>query len=77
MNVILDQQFREVIKAALAEQGLSRAELARRMNVSHVTVSLYLNGKISPGVGVIEKFCDALGLEPRLEVTVKKIPQPA
>lgn len=77
MNVILDAQFREGVNAALAEKGWTRSELARRLGMSPPTVTQYLNGQISPGVGIIEKFCAALDLEPHLELAPKKVSVPA
>lgn len=65
-NVIIQDDFRRLIRDEMKSQGLTQIQLADRMGVKQATVSQYLSGKISPGPDVIEKFCKALGKVPRL-----------
>lgn len=68
MNVVLQQQFRNIINHEIERLGWSRARLAREMGVKPVYVSNYLNGDKNPGDDVKERFFTALGLQPRLTV---------
>lgn len=44
----------------LAERGITRSELARRLGVSRQTVGQYLNGKHAPGIDKIEAIANVL-----------------
>lgn len=60
----LPQRFRENVCRIMADQGITRADLARKMDVPPQYVTNYLNGKASaPGLDVVSKFADGLGLE--------------
>jgi transcriptional regulator with XRE-family HTH domain len=66
--VILQEDFKRLVNEQLAEQKITRADLARRMNKPPQFVTNYLNGDTSPGPDVIEKFFSALGCSVRLSV---------
>lgn len=68
MNVILQQQFRDLINSELSRLDWSRARLGREMGVPASYVSKYLNGDVDPGDDVKEKFFSALGVSPRLTI---------
>ncbi|WP_197441350.1 helix-turn-helix domain-containing protein [Thalassoglobus neptunius] len=60
--MVLQENFRQLIKSELARQGISQAELARRMGIAPPVVNKYLMGKTCPGLDVVEKFLVALNL---------------
>ena len=60
--MVLQEEFRRIVKDELARQGMPQSELARRMGISQSTVNQYLTGKFCPGLDVVEKFFNALGL---------------
>jgi transcriptional regulator with XRE-family HTH domain len=64
MDVTLQERFRENVNHLLVEKCISRSELARMMNAKPQYVTDYLNGRISPGLNVIVRFADALGVDP-------------
>jgi transcriptional regulator with XRE-family HTH domain len=66
MQLILQKQFRDIIEHELDRRKMRRSELARAMNVAPQMVTDYLNGRRDPGPEVIEKFFNALDLEPKL-----------
>ncbi|TWT49056.1 helix-turn-helix protein [Thalassoglobus neptunius] len=72
--MVLQEEFRRIVKDELARQGMSQSELARRMSVSRPTVSQYLSGKFCPGLDVVEKFFNALGLPLHLSSTEARQP---
>lgn len=51
------------ILRVLAEQGVSRNELSRRMNVSQQSVVALLNGEREIQTDTIQKIADALGVK--------------
>lgn len=61
-NVICDD-FRANVNATLAKQGISRSELASRMGVSAAYISQILNGDHEPGLRVVERIAEALGVQ--------------
>lgn len=63
------------VQMLLDKRGISRAELARRMDVSASFVTQILNGHREPGLGVIEDVAAALEV-PATDL-FKKIRQPA
>lgn len=71
----LQSEFRRIVREQMREQGVSQGELARRMGFARPVVSRYLNGEVTPGADMIEKFLAALGFEPVLEI--KEIPSKA
>ncbi|TWT49004.1 helix-turn-helix protein [Thalassoglobus neptunius] len=60
--MVLQEEFRRIVKDELARQGMSQRELARRMGVSNPMINQYLSGKFCPGLDVVERFFIALGL---------------
>lgn len=68
MQVILQQQFRNIVNGELKRLKISRTQLAERMGVAPSYVSNYLNGDKDPGDDVKEKFFAALGVAPRLTI---------
>ncbi|MES2793182.1 MAG: helix-turn-helix transcriptional regulator [Planctomycetota bacterium] len=69
MQVIIEQEFIEIVRDQLDQRNWSRAELARQMGTDGAYVSRYLSGKIAPGPDVIERFFRAFGLKPHLSYT--------
>jgi len=51
------------IRAAFADSGLSRFELARRSGVPYSGVHRFIAGKRDVGLETASKLCDVLGLE--------------
>jgi transcriptional regulator with XRE-family HTH domain len=62
--VVMQANFRDKVHQALEERGWSQSALAREMNVTRSVVSQYLSGRITPGLDVVEKFANALGVDP-------------
>ncbi|MEI8018008.1 MAG: helix-turn-helix transcriptional regulator [Schlesneria sp.] len=62
--MILDDRFRTKVRAAMLAHGWSQAELARRMNVDRQYVFKYLGQNVSPETKTIEKFAEALNVDP-------------
>lgn len=58
----LRDRFIEKLKAAMAARGWSQSDLATQMGVGRAYVQQYLSGLTTPGLGVVERFADALGL---------------
>lgn len=56
------QRFASAVSAALAEQDLSQADLARSADVSRSSVSRYLSGALTPSRDVAARVLDALEL---------------
>lgn len=52
------------LRRLLGEQGISQAELARRLDVDPSTVTLYVRGKINLGVNTLMSMAEVLGCEP-------------
>lgn len=51
------------LKRAMQNQGVTNAELARRMDVHPQAVSRWLNAHVSPSKDVLESMAEALGCE--------------
>ena len=49
---------------AVEKRGISKSELARRVGIDPASTAKYLSGKTKPGIDVIEKFAEALGVSP-------------
>ena len=76
MDVQLYRRFQLRVKEALEAEGISQAELARRMKVTPQMVSQYINGGSSPGLDLVERFAVALSLDdPLLLLGAEKIRQ--
>ena len=54
------------LRAAIAESGLTRAEIARRTGLSYSIVHAFVAGPRDITVGTATRLCEALGLEVRL-----------
>lgn len=68
MEMILENQFVELVEEQLEKQHMSRSDLARSMGVGRQYVTDYLNRRKNPGPEVMERFFLALGVRPRLSV---------
>lgn len=66
--MLLDTQFRDIVKTQLKLRGWSQRRLADEMGVDPPYVSQYLSGKVSAGDDVKDRFFNALELEPILTV---------
>ena len=53
------------LRAAFAESGLSRFELARRAGISYAIVHRFVGGDRDITLGTASKLCAVLGLELR------------
>lgn len=62
--MVLQKRFAEQVLTRLDELEWNRARLAREMGVPSPYLSQYLNGRNSPGLDVIERFANALGVDP-------------
>ncbi len=62
MDVKLHDRFKKKLLAALEMNAMSQGELAKRLGCSRQMVSLYLLGDRMPGLDVVERFSEALGL---------------
>ena len=65
MDAVSDfaRTVKQNILRVLAEQGVSRNELSRRMNVSQQIVVALLNGEREIQTDTIQKIADALGVK--------------
>ncbi|MGD9617131.1 MAG: helix-turn-helix domain-containing protein [Alphaproteobacteria bacterium] len=54
----------ERLRAAMGTAGLSQRELARRLGVSRVSVTQYLNGRRQPTLDWLHRAALAGGLDP-------------
>ncbi|TWT49005.1 helix-turn-helix protein [Thalassoglobus neptunius] len=73
--MVLQEEFRRIVKDELTRQGMSQSELARRMGISRPTVSQYLSGKFCPGLDVVENFFNALHIS--LQIGPQEVQQTA
>ncbi len=48
--------FKDRLKAAMARENITAAELSRRLNVSRACISLYLEGKTVPSKKTMERL---------------------
>jgi len=62
MHVILQERFRERLREALDTRGWTQSDLARRMHVAPQYVNAYLSGVRCPGLDVVQRFSEALGI---------------
>lgn len=69
MDMIIEKEFREIVKTELAKRGWSQRELARQMEVDVSYVNQYLAGRVTPGTNVMERIFQTLGLVPHLSVS--------
>lgn len=70
-------QFRDILKEKMKMLGLSQRELAKRVGLSDAQVSRFLNEDNVNYTGKsIQKFANALGYHPVLNLTKKKTEEP-
>ena len=62
MNVKLHERFQRKLQEALEASQLSQGQLASRLGVSRQMISQYATGQTVPGLDVVERFSEALGL---------------
>ena len=65
------------LKGAMAEKGISQADIAKILGLSTNSVSAKINGKVDFKVGEMQKICDFLQVDPHIFFTsnVPKIEQ--
>ncbi len=61
---MLINNFVANLRAAMQENSISGAELARRADLHWVTVSRILNGKLCPTLETCERLSEAAGIRP-------------
>jgi transcriptional regulator with XRE-family HTH domain len=57
----MPNNFVEMVTKIMEEEGVSQAELARRLNVSRSAVNQFFQGEFLPSVTTMEKYLEALG----------------
>lgn len=67
--------FSEHLAELMTQEGLTKAELARRSGVSHVAIANYLNGR-TPRWPEAEKLAGALGVQPDFLLNPGKYSKP-
>lgn len=74
--MLLQQRFRQNVLAALEARDWSGCDLAKAMRVADSNVYQYLreNGR-TPGLDIIQKFADGLGLGDPIELLKEPGPQ--
>lgn len=65
--------FRMNVITLLEKRGMSRSDLARAMGVTPQFVTQLLNGAREPGLAMVERVAEAIGVE--VVALVKKIKQ--
>ena len=58
----IEEKIKENIKTARKNSGLSQEELARRIDVTHASLSFWENGVNIPNVRDVWKMADELGM---------------
>lgn len=58
----IEEKIKESIKSARKNSGLSQEELAKKIDVTHASVSFWENGVNIPNVRDIWKMADELGM---------------
>lgn len=56
--------IRERLVEAIKNSGMSQTELAKKLNVTQPTVSMYLSGKVMPALDTFANICKALDADP-------------
>jgi transcriptional regulator with XRE-family HTH domain len=67
-HVRIVQGASEVIRALMARQGVSKAELARRVGKSRAYVTQSLGGDRNMTLSTLERFADALNADARVDL---------
>ena len=74
-GAILD--FTEALYAAMEEQGVTRAELARRLGTSQAYVTRVLSGQANFTLKTMSKLALALGMQLEVGLGPKRLPSAA
>lgn len=80
MPSVLKNRFNEAVRRIMADRGLTQADLCRAIYGtvdanSRVQVSRVINGSHTPSFEVVERFAQALELDPAdLLMAAEKIP---
>lgn len=74
--MVMQRRFRERVLERIQVMEITKAELARRMDVANSYVHQYVSGRVSPGFEVVEKFATALEIDPSLLVGPKSLIEP-
>lgn len=61
--MILRKRFSDRVLQLLSEKKWTKAHLAREMQVDPPYLHPYLSSRVSPGLDVIERFANALGVD--------------
>jgi transcriptional regulator with XRE-family HTH domain len=69
MNVIIEREFCDFVRARLEAKGWSLRELSRRTGIAVSNLSQYLNGKNSPGGDQMERILSSLGAVAHLSLS--------
>ncbi len=64
----VENDVRTAIRAALADAGMTQAELARRIRMSQKHVSQVLTGKAGLSLGMADKMLAAIGSRLKMSV---------
>ncbi len=64
----LVEQAQQLLRDELEIQGLSQAELARRMGITPTTANFLLHRTTNPGLVQFERAAKALGIELEMRV---------
>lgn len=72
MSAKILKSFAKAVDVFLAEKGILRTDLAKRLGVSDQQVSKYLGGHHAPGLDKVEKIAEALGVSPFLLIMSKE-----
>lgn len=73
LNLPPDPVTREAVAEAMAKQGVSQVELARRIGWKQPNVSAYLRGVRDVSTRTLALMCEALGLEINLRKKRKRV----
>jgi transcriptional regulator with XRE-family HTH domain len=73
LSNVLQNAFRENLRATLDEKDISQSDLAKRLGVTRSYISNILAGRHSPGLDVVERIADALEIDPHLMFEPQKI----
>jgi transcriptional regulator with XRE-family HTH domain len=72
----MDDDFGHQLRSLRESQGLSQRALAKQTGVSHATVSLIEQGRMSPSIGVLKKLLLGLGMSIADFFAMETVPEP-
>lgn len=61
----------KMLTVAREQAGVTKSEVARRMNTGHRAIAKLENGDHSPSLQTVERFANALGYEARIDFVLK------